>query len=97
MEKRYWVYLLANRRQGTLYVGATSDLPGRVFQHKTGVIDGFTKRHGVTLLVWFEEHANPYAMVTRERQIKEWKRAWKIELIETLNPMWLGLYGDVLR
>ena len=97
MDKRYWVYLLASRRHGTLYTGSTSALIKRVHQHKCGAVDGFTERHGVSLLVWFEEQADAYAMVTRERQIKEWKRAWKVELIEAGNPMWRDLYGSLLR
>ncbi|MBC7955737.1 MAG: GIY-YIG nuclease family protein [Cytophagales bacterium] len=96
MSKAYCVYLLASARNGTLYIGATSDLVQRVHQHKTGAADGFTKKHGVQLLVWFEQHESASAMVTRERQLKEWKRAWKVELIEQTNPMWRDLYGDIL-
>jgi putative endonuclease len=95
--KRYWVYLLASRRDGTLYIGATSDLVARIHQHKCGVVPGFTQRHGVSSLVWFEEQADAYAMVTRERRIKAWQRAWKVRLIEECNPMWHDLYGQLLR
>jgi putative endonuclease len=96
MSKAYCVYLLASARNGTLYLGATSNLIQRVYQHKAGAADGFTKKHKVDMLVWFEQHDSPTSMVTRERQLKEWKRAWKIELIEANNPMWRDLYGDIL-
>jgi len=94
--KLYCVYLMASGRRGTLYAGATSQLVQRVWQHKTDVADGFTRRHAVHHLVWFEVHGDPRGMVTRERQIKEWRRAWKIELIEAHNPMWHDLYGELL-
>jgi putative endonuclease len=96
MSRQYFVYILASRVNGTLYVGATSALIQRVYQHKIGVADGFTKQHGVTRLVWFEVHEDPMAMVTRERQLKEWKRQWKIELIEKENPRWRDLYAELL-
>jgi putative endonuclease len=80
---------------GTLYVGVTSDLPGRVWQHREGVADGFTKRYGVKRLVWYEVHATMEAAITREKQIKEWKRAWKIELIEAMNPKWRDLFEEI--
>lgn len=90
------VYILASRRQGTLYVGASSQLVQRVHQHRTGAVPGFTLRHGVHRLVWFEVHESSYAMVTRERQIKSWRRDWKIRLIEERNPGWRDLYEEVL-
>lgn len=90
------VYLLASRRGGTLYVGATSRLAHRVHQHKTGAIAGFTRTYGVDRLVWFEVHGDARSMVVRERQIKEWRRAWKVALIEAENPMWRDLYGDLV-
>ena len=96
MPKAYCVYLMASGRNGTLYLGATSDLIKGVHQHKTGAADGFTKKYHVDRLVWFEQHESANSMVTRERQLKEWKRDWKIEMIETLNPMWRDLYGEIL-
>ncbi len=96
MNKAYCVYLMASRRNGTLYLGATSDLIKRVHQHKTAAADGFTKQYQVDRLVWFEQHESALSMVTRERQLKEWKRAWKVDLVETLNPMWRDLYGEIL-
>ncbi len=96
MGKAYCVYIMASRRNGTLYIGATSELIKRVYQHKTGAADGFTKQYHIDRLVWFEQHESPASMVTRERQLKEWKRAWKVELIEALNPTWRDLYGEIL-
>ena len=96
MEKAYCVYIMASRRNGTLYLGATSDLVKRVYEHKTGAADGFTKRYQIDVLVWYEQHQSALSMVTRERQLKEWQRAWKIELIEALNPTWRDLYGEIL-
>lgn len=95
-EKVYFVYLLASGRNGTLYAGSTSHLVHRVFQHKSGTFDGFTRMHRVDRLVWFEVHGSAREMVVRERRIKEWQRAWKIELIEAMNPRWHDLYGELL-
>ena len=83
--KQPCVYILASKRNGTLYTGVTSDLVQRVWQHKNGVVEGFTKRYGVHLLVWFEIHETMASAIAREKAIKEWKRAWKIELIEKSN------------
>ena len=96
MPKAYCVYIMASRRNGTLYIGATSDLIKRVYEHKTEAADGFTEAYCVDLLVWFEQHDSALGMVTRERQLKEWQRAWKVELIESTNPMWRDLYGEIL-
>ncbi len=90
------VYLLASRYRGTLYVGVTSDLVQRVWQHKQGLADGFTKQHGVHVLVWFEMHATMPDAIAHEKRIKEWKRAWKVELIEGANPRWRDLYETLL-
>jgi putative endonuclease len=86
------VYLMASKRNGTLYVGVTSDLMGRVWQHRENVVAGFTKRHGIHTLVWYEVHETMESAITREKSIKAWKRAWKLELIETSNPSWVDLY-----
>ena len=93
--KRFYVYILASRRNGTLYIGVTSDLLARVAQHKEKVTGGFTARYGCDQLVYFEVHDNAEAAITREKQLKEWRRAWKIELIETGNPEWLDLYLSI--
>ena len=91
----FWVYILASKRNGTLYAGHTDDLPKRHFQHQDEQLPGFTSRYGVKLLVWFEEHATREAARNRECQIKEWRRAWKLRLIEETNPDWKDLYLDL--
>ena len=90
------VYILASKRNGTLYTGVTSDLVQRVWQHKKGVVEGFTKRYRVHLLVWLEIHETMASAIAREKALKEWKRAWKIELIEKSNPPWRDLYGEIV-
>ncbi len=90
------VYILTSSRNGTLYVGVTSDLIQRVWQHRNGFIEGFTKQHRVHALVWFESHATMESAITREKALKEWKRAWKLDLIEKVNPYWRDLYDDLL-
>jgi len=85
------VYLLASQRNGTLYVGVTSDLLARIHQHREGKFAGFTKEHGVKRLVWFEQHETMESAIIREKRIKKWDRAWKLELIEAENPRWLDL------
>ena len=94
--KQPCVYLLANRRNGTLYVGLTSDLIRRVFQHREDLVPGFTKKYRVHTLAWFEPHATMPEVIAREKSIKEWKRAWKVELIEASNPYWLDLYPGLV-
>jgi putative endonuclease len=94
--KQFHVYMLANATKGTLYIGVTSDLIKRVWQHKEGLADGFTQQYGVKTLVWFEPQGSAEAASYREKQLKKWNRAWKIELIEEKNPHWHDLYGDVL-
>ena len=91
-----YVYIMASRRNGTLYVGVTSDLVQRIWEHKNDVADGFTKRYHVHTLVWYEEHGSIEDAIQREKNIKECKRAWKIELIERLNPFWRDLYENVI-
>jgi len=90
--RRGYVYLLASERNGTLYLGVTSDLVRRAYEHRSRFIDGFSKEHGCTLLVWFEVSDDIQAARQREWQMKKWKRAWKIELIEQGNPQWKDLY-----
>ena len=91
-EKTGFVYLLTSQRNGTLYLGVTSDLVGRIRQHKEGVHEGFSKRYATHHLVWFEEHPRVTDAIAREKQIKTWRRAWKLELIEEANPGWVDLY-----
>ena len=89
------VYLLTSKRNGTLYTGVTSDLPARIHQHRIGAVRGFTRDYGVKLLVWFEQHPTMHAAITREKRIKKWNRAWKLELIEAHNPDWRDLAEDL--
>jgi putative endonuclease len=90
------VYLLASQRNGTLYCGSTGDLLRRVWEHREGVRWGFTAKYGVTQLVWFEFHGEMGSAIKREHQIKEWKRAWKLRLIEEANPTWRDLYEGLV-
>ena len=94
--KQPCVYLLASQRNGTLYVGVTSNLVQRVWQHKEGLAEGFTKKYGVKLLVWYEQHETMESAITREKAIKEWQHGWKIELIEKANPDWNDLYAGLV-
>jgi len=91
----YFVYILASRRNGTLYVGVTNNLVRRVEEHRAKQVPGFTRRYGVTTLVWFEVHERIDEAITREKQIKGWNRAWKLRLIEASNPDWVDVGGDV--
>ena len=91
----FFVYMLASQPHGTLYVGMTDDLIRRVWEHKMKLVPGFTAKYGVDRLVWFEAHQTREAAWRREKQIKEWKRAWKIELIERDNPQWIDLYPSL--
>jgi putative endonuclease len=90
------VYLLASRRNGTLYCGVTSDLIKRVHEHRTDAVAGFTRKYGVHTLVWFEQHATMASAIAREKAIKDWRRRWKLELIEANNPMWRDLFLELL-
>jgi putative endonuclease len=94
-EKVPAVYILASKRYGTLYIGVTSDLCGRVAAHKQGDIPGFTRRYGVKTLVWYEFLGSMDEAIKREKQLKEWQRVWKIELIEKLNPTWRDLFEEM--
>jgi putative endonuclease len=85
------VYILASKRNGTLYTGVTSDLPRRVWEHKNHLVDGFTKKYDVNRLVYFEAHANPTTAIEREKRLKKWHRKWKLDLIEKSNPDWTDL------
>ena len=92
MERSYYVYILASARNGTLYVGVTSDLAGRVYQHREGLTPGFTSKYGVKMLVWCEEFPTADEAISAEKRIKRWRRAWKLQLIERMNPQWKDLY-----
>ena len=93
----YYVYLLASRKHGTLYLGVTNDLVRRVFEHKSKVLPGLTSKYGIDRLVWFECYDDPLSAIGREKQIKKWRRDWKVSLIEQDNPDWLDLYDMIAR
>ena len=95
MEPQFHVYIMASQRNGTLYIGVTSNLAQRVWQHKNDQADGFTRKYGVHRLVFFEEHPDAESAITREKRLKKWNRAWKLRLIEEKNPMWRDLYQDI--
>jgi putative endonuclease len=87
---------MASKRNGTLYIGVTSDLVKRIWEHKNNAVDGFTKRYGIHTLVWYELHESMESAIEREKRLKEWKRAWKLELIEKENPDWKDLYITII-
>ncbi|HEX5313536.1 MAG TPA: GIY-YIG nuclease family protein [Gammaproteobacteria bacterium] len=90
------VYLLANKPHGTLYVGVTSDLVKRIWEHKNNVVEGFTQKYNVHALIWFEQHETMQSAISREKAIKKWNRAWKTKLVEKNNPEWRDLYPDLV-
>jgi putative endonuclease len=96
MKKSYCVYIITNKRNGTLYIGITSDLPQRMMQHKSRAMPGFASRYGLDRLVWFEVHGEVTEAIAREKQLKGWNRAWKIKLIERANPEWNELDATIL-
>jgi len=96
MNKQPAVYIIASRKNGTLYTGVTSDIVKRIWEHKNNTVEGFTNRYNVHQLVWYEIHENMESAITREKQLKEWKRQWKLELIEDANPQWKDLYADII-
>ena len=94
--KSYFLYILASRRNGTLYIGITNDLVKRVWEHKNKKVDGFTKKYNTSHLVYYEIHKTPESAITREKQIKKWNRLWKLRIIEEKNPEWKDLYKEIL-
>ena len=97
MKKEFYVYILSSKKNGTLYIGVTSNLRQRIYQHKNNLTDGFTNKYGVYTLVYYEPHESAYSAISRERRLKEWKRQWKVALIEKCNPEWRDLYLDILN
>jgi putative endonuclease len=93
----YWVYILASRPGGTLYIGVTNNLVRRVFEHREGLVPGFTKRYSVKMLVYYEAHDTAVAAIQREKNMKHWPREWKIDLILSMNPNWRDLYDEITR
>ena len=96
MSKQPAVYILASKRNGTLYIGVTSNLIKRIWEHKNNLVQGFTKQYNVHDLVWYERHENMESAIAREKTLKEWKRIWKLELIESSNPDWNDLYNTIV-
>ncbi len=94
--KSYFVYILASDRNGTLYIGVTSDLVKRVWEYKNKVADGFTKKYGTHMLAYYEETSDVNSAIAREKQLKNWQRKWKLELIEKFNPQWEDLYHKII-
>jgi putative endonuclease len=95
--KQYYVYILASRKNGTLYIGVTNDLLKRAYEHKNNLIEGFTEKYKVHILVYYEETGSIEEAILREKRIKKWKRQWKINLIEKLNPNWDDLYYSLIN
>ena len=95
MSKNFYVYILASKKDGVLYIGMTNDLQRRIYEHKKNKVDGFTKKYFVHRLVYFECFKDPYNAILREKRLKKWKRQWKIELIEKENPEWKDLYSEL--
>jgi putative endonuclease len=96
VSKQYYVYLITNERYGTLYVGVTNDLVRRVYEHREGAVEGFSKQHSLSRLVWFEAHDDVLAAIEREKVIKRWRRDWKMNLIQAMNPNWDDLYESIV-
>jgi putative endonuclease len=91
----YYVYILASRRDEAIYVGITNDIVRRVYEHRIKAVPGFTSKYNITQLVWFETYGDPVSAITREKELKKWKRDWKVQLIEAQNPEWLDLYESI--
>jgi putative endonuclease len=96
VNKQPAVYILASKRNGTLYIGVTSDLVKRIWEHRNNMVEGFTKRYNVHRLVWYELHESMESAITREKRLKDWKRKWKLDLIESNNPSWQDLYHKII-
>jgi len=95
LKEQFYVYIMSNHKNGTLYIGVTSNLPARVFEHKSELIEGFTKKYHLHNLVYYEVYEDVRSAITREKQLKKWKRNWKINLIKKMNPQWRDLYPDI--
>ena len=91
----YYVYILASRKDGAIYVGMTNDIVRRIYEHRIKAVPGFTFKYNITRLVWFEIYDDPISAISREKELKKWKRAWKIQLVEAQNPGWADLYESI--
>ncbi len=96
MERQPAVYILTNKRNGTLYIGVTSDLANRIWEHKNNMVEGFTKKYNLHRLVWYELHDDMESAIIHEKRLKEYKRSWKLKLIESMNPDWQDLYDSIV-
>lgn len=96
MDKYSYLYILANKRNGTLYIGVTADLIKRIYEHKNNLVEGFSKKYKVHKLVYYEQHYDITEAILREKQVKKWKRLWKLKLIEQFNPDWNDLYNTII-
>ncbi len=97
MERNYFVYIMASKKNGTLYIGVSGDLIRRVFEHRNDLVEGFTKKYGVRKLVYYEHTNDVHGAIQREKMLKKWSRQWKIELIEKVNPDWHDLYNELIK
>ena len=97
LKEQFFVYIMSNRKKGILYIGVTSNLVARISQHKNELIEGFTKKYHLHNLIYYEVHENAESAITREKHLKQWKRNWKIDLIEKMNPQWRDFYQDIIR
>jgi putative endonuclease len=93
----YYVYILASRKDGAIYLGVTNDLVRRIYEHRSKAVRGFTSRYDITRLVWFEVYDDPISAISREKELKKWRRTWKVQLIEAKNPQWNDLYEEICR
>jgi len=91
----YFVYILASRKDGAIYIGVTNDIVRRVYDHRTKAVPGFTSKYNITRLVWFEIYDDPISAISREKELKKWRRAWKVQLMEAQNPDWNDLYESI--
>ena len=91
----YYVYIIASRKEGAIYIGVTNDIVRRIYEHRIKAVPGFTSKYDITRLVWFEVYDDPISAISREKELKKWKRAWKIALIEAQNPQWNDLYESI--
>jgi putative endonuclease len=93
----YYVYILASRKDGAIYLGVTNDLIRRIYEYRIRAVRSFTSKYNITRLVWFEIYDDPISAISREKELKKWKRAWKVQLIEAKNPQWEDLYDEICR
>ena len=91
----YYVYIIASLRDGAIYIGVTNDIVRRIYEHRTKAVPGFTSKYNITRLVWFEVYDDPVSAITREKELKKWKRSWKVQLIDAQNPQWNDLYESI--